>query len=390
MLAATQFLIRMPCRAHEGRSPIEVWTGVKPLIAHFRVFGSPTYVLVPVETRRKLDPKSVTCTFLGYAEDEGTRVYKLYPKETRKTITLWDVVFHDIPSEPAAEKLLLKEGQGLASTPLSQLTLKNRSISKHTKLRQRREEIIPQREGPPTATSLQPASTESSPLSSLYSDDGLAETITVRRPVLPPRSASTRATSSPGGQGNITPSNESMGEQSGSQRPQRARKPIKHFKPAAWQALVARTEEEPATLGDVISSEKSVEWLADWELELRFLEDNGTWVNGDLPEGSRTNACRWIFKRTEDGRYKAHLVAKGYVQKARIDFHQTFAPVAKFTTLRSLLALAAENDWEIEGMDLKTAFLHGKLAEVIYLDIPEGLKQETWNGTGDSPNRPAA
>ena len=151
--------------------------------------------------------------------------------------------------------------------------------------------------------------------------------------------------------------------------------------------MVARTEEEPTTLGDAISSEKSVEWLATWESELHSLEDNGTWVIENLPEGSRTIGCRWIFKRKEDGRYKARLIAKGYAQKAGIDFHETFAPVARFTTLRTLLALAAENDWEIEGMDVKTAFLHGELAEVIYMEIPEGLKQETWKGTGDSPKQ---
>ena len=56
--------------------------------------------------------------------------------------------------------------------------------------------------------------------------------------------------------------------------------------------MVTRTEEEPATLGDAISSEKSVEWLAAWESELRSLDDNGTWVIEDLPEGSRTIGCR--------------------------------------------------------------------------------------------------
>ena len=387
MLAATHILNRMPSRAHEGRSPIEVWTGAKPLIVHFRVFGCPVHVLVPAETRRKLDPKSVTCTFVGYAEDQGTRVYKLYHEETKRVITSRDVVFDEFPSEERAEETKLSAGKGLASTPLNQLIPKKRLISKHNQLSQCGEELISQRKGPPTPGIRLPSSTESSPLSSVYSDDGLEETITVRGPVLPLPSASTRATSSPGGQGNMTSSNESMGEQSTSRRPQRTRKPVEYFKPATWKAMVAHTNEEPATLGDAISSEKSVEWLAAWESELRSLEDNGTWVIENLPEGSRTIGCRWIFKRKEDGRYKARLVAKGYAQKAGIDFHETFAPVAKFTTLRTLLALAAENDWEIEGMDVQTAFLHGELAEVIYMEIPEGLKQETWKGTGDSPKQ---
>ena len=95
-----------------------------------------------------------------------------------------------------------------------------------------------------------------------------------------------------------------------------------------------------------------------------------------MPEGRTAIGCRWVFKIKEDGRYKAPLVAKGYVQAPGIDFNETFAPVAKFTTLRTLLALSAENDWELEGMDVKTAFLYSELAESIDMEIPEGLRPE--------------
>ena len=118
MLEATHMLNRMPSRAHEKRSPIKVWTGVKHSITHFRVFGSPTYVLVTAETRRKLDTKSVTRRFVKYEEDQRTRVYKLYHKEMRKTITSQDMVFDKILSERAAEKSLLKEAKGLAAPHL--------------------------------------------------------------------------------------------------------------------------------------------------------------------------------------------------------------------------------------------------------------------------------
>ena len=150
---------------------------------------------------------------------------------------------------------------------------------------------------------------------------------------------------------------------------------------------MARANGEPQMLGDVLASVESTEWMRAWESELKSQQHNGTWVVEDLPKGTRAIGCRRVLKLKEDGRYKAGLVAKGYSQKAGIDYHETFAPVAKFTTLRSLLALAAENDWNIDGMDVKTAFLHGDLEEVIYMEIPEGL-EVSWRAQGGSEHSP--
>ena len=86
-----------------------------------------------------------------------------------------------------------------------------------------------------------------------------------------------------------------------------------------------------------------------------------------------------MSKIKEDGRYKDQLVAKRYAQQAGVDNHGTFSPVVKFTTLQMLLALSVENDWVIEGMDLKTAFLHSELALFIYMKILEGLKLQKGN-----------
>ena len=70
-------------------------------------------------------------------------------------------------------------------------------------------------------------------------------------------------------------------------------------------------------------------------------------------------------------RYKARLVAKGYSQVEGIDYGEIFSPVAKLTSIRFLLSLAASYDLEIEQMDVKTAFLHGDLEEEIYMSQPE-------------------
>jgi len=100
---------------------------------------------------------------------------------------------------------------------------------------------------------------------------------------------------------------------------------------------------------------------------------NETWELATLPNAREPIGCRWLFKRKEDGRYKARLVAKGYSQKVGVDYTETFAPVAKFNSLRSLHALVCENNWELEGMDVKTVCLHSELEGTVLMDIPEGL-----------------
>ena len=140
--------------------------------------------------------------------------------------------------------------------------------------------------------------------------------------------------------------------------------------------MVAHTKEEPRTLAEALASDDAADWRQAWDSEVKSLKGNGTWVLENLPEGRTVIGCRWVFKIKEDGRYKARHVAKGYAQAPGIDFNEIFALVAKFTTLRTLLALAAENDWELQGMDVKTAFLHSELAESIYMEIPAGLRPE--------------
>lgn len=75
-------------------------------------------------------------------------------------------------------------------------------------------------------------------------------------------------------------------------------------------------------------------------------------------------------------KYKAILVAKGYVQQQGIDFDEVFAPVARIETIRLLLALAATNGWEIHHLDVKTAFLNGDLNEDVYVTQPGDFEEK--------------
>jgi len=113
--------------------------------------------------------------------------------------------------------------------------------------------------------------------------------------------------------------------------------------------------------------------------ELQALERNGTWSLAKLPKGKRAIGCKWLYKTKyhPDGsieRHKARLVIQGYKQKKGIDYEETFAPVAKMTTVRSVLAVAAIKGWHLYQMDVTNAFLHGELDEEIYMKLPQGYK----------------
>ncbi|RVW24406.1 Retrovirus-related Pol polyprotein from transposon RE1 [Vitis vinifera] len=124
---------------------------------------------------------------------------------------------------------------------------------------------------------------------------------------------------------------------------------------------------------------KISEWKKAVQDEIDALEKNGTWTITDLPVGKRPVGCKWIFtkKYKADGlveRFKARLVARGFTQSYGIDYQETFAPVAKLNTIRILLSLAVNQDWCLQQLDIKNAFLNGDLEEEVYMEIPPGFK----------------
>ncbi len=97
-----------------------------------------------------------------------------------------------------------------------------------------------------------------------------------------------------------------------------------------------------------------------------------------LPAGRKPVSCKWVFKIKQGANgevecYKARLVARGFTQTYGVDYNETFAPVAKFTSIRCILVLAALEDMEIHQMDVKTTFLNGKLKKEIYMEQPQGF-----------------
>ena len=112
--------------------------------------------------------------------------------------------------------------------------------------------------------------------------------------------------------------------------------------------------------------------------EYYSLIENGTWdlVNRRvLPPGNGVIGCKWVYKvkRNADNttRFKAKVVIKGFQQIEGVDYDESYPPVPKFVTFRMLMALAAVQDFEIDQMDVITAFLHPELDKEVYMEQPE-------------------
>ena len=112
--------------------------------------------------------------------------------------------------------------------------------------------------------------------------------------------------------------------------------------------------------------------------EIEALQANNTWSLVPLPLHKKPIGCKWVYKikHNPDGtveRYKARLVAKGYSQVEGVDYRETFAPVAKLTTVRVLLGLASIQGWHLHQLDVNNAFLNGDLFEDVYMHLPPGF-----------------
>nr|GEY65562.1 hypothetical protein [Tanacetum cinerariifolium] len=108
------------------------------------------------------------------------------------------------------------------------------------------------------------------------------------------------------------------------------------------------------------------------------MKDNEVWVLVELPPNGKTVGSKWLFQKKADmdgvvHTYKARLMAKGYTQTRRIDYEETFSPVADIRAIRILIAITAYCDYEIWQIDVKTAFLNGYLNEEVYMEQPEGF-----------------
>ncbi|GKB66782.1 putative ribonuclease H-like domain-containing protein, partial [Tanacetum coccineum] len=129
----------------------------------------------------------------------------------------------------------------------------------------------------------------------------------------------------------------------------------------------------------VIHALKDPSWIEAMKDELLQFKLQKVWTLVDLPNGKRAIGTKWVFRNKKDERgivikNKARLVAQGYTQEEGIDYDEVFAPVARIEAIRLFLAYASFKDFVVYQMDVKSAFLYGKIEEEVYVCQPPGFE----------------
>ena len=308
---------RCPTVTLDSKTPYEVLNGRKPNIDYFKVFGSTAYMHIPKDERSKIDAKSKRCIFMGYSE--GKKGYRLFNPETRKIVHSRDVIFDERKSGILAnsEPVAIPNDQNFIEfTPESDTESKN-----DTEYQSNDEEY---------------ASAE---------DAGTEETSPQWR------------------------------------RSGRQRRPPDYY--GEWTSMAYASNiatscaNEPTSYEEAIKGPESAQWRQAMDEEIRAMKSHKVWTLVKPTSNQKLIKCRWVFRKKFDQNgdlkgYKARLVAQGYSQTHGIDYNDTFSPVIRFETLRSIIAYSLKHDLKLQSMDVSSAFLNGNLEEQLYMCQPEG------------------
>ena len=288
---------------------------------HVRVFGSLCFKHVPDEKRKKLQDKSVPMILVGY---HPTGAYRLLEPLSKKIFISRDVVIDedgswDWKKKSTISTLVEEENTEAEIIEETGIEVENdRSAAVH--LRPQRDRHLP-----------------------LKFKDYHVELPNIL------------------GQAAVTEDEEKV----------EAKRNASEFVHFAFLADV-----EPIDFRDALQQDQ---WKAAMEEELRAIERNQIWDLVDLPSNQSPIDVKWVFKLKlkPDGsvaKHKARLVARGFLQRAGLDYSEVFAPVARLETIRLVIALAHNRDWSLYQLDVKSAFLNGTLEEEVFVKQPPGFE----------------
>ncbi|KAK9911087.1 hypothetical protein M0R45_035010 [Rubus argutus] len=351
VLTATYIINRLPSSVLAFKSPLEVLKGRKIDLSHLKVFGCICFVHVQAHQRDKLDPRAEKCIFLGYSSTQ--KGYKCYNTSTRKLIVSRDVRFDESTPYFPGKSDGYSQGESLLDL------FPRPSVSIDEDCSQPFNSTAPVSEIP---TVPDPAENQAVPPDPVVEPPSPPPVLPRRNPTRergPPLKLKDYVTYT-------------------ARYPMTAFISYKKFSSAHSAFLSAiDNNHEPQSFEEANNHD---EWKQAMVDELCALDENKTWSVVRLPKGKKAVGSRWIYKTKfhSDGtveRHKARLVARGFTQTYGVDYKETFAPVARMSTVRVLLSVAMNHAWPLYQMDVKNAFLHGDLEEEVYMKLPPGHPQ---------------
>ena len=333
-----------------GTTPYEAWHGIKPSYIHLRTLGCLAYAHSHPVTRNKkgglgkLGPQATRCAMLGYSEN--AKAYRLWDFQAKKVIVTIHAAFEE--RQPA---FTATTAAAVNVVPLAAW-----------------EDILP----PLLATHLSSfdSDTAPSPIAPPASTAGPPSAPAMVQPSAPPASAAAPTRVQP----------TFLQQLFADVRAEEKRDTTLPVTPSALHTTsrAAVTSDDPLTYNEAMSRPDAPLWVEAMEAEMKSQIAAHTFDIVDLPQGRHAIGGKWVYrtKRGPNGeivKYKARWVAQGFAQKYGIDYNETFAPVARFDSIRALLALVAHHDWELHQMDVKSAYLNGDLEEELYMKQPTGF-----------------
>lgn len=331
-----------PSNGLHGKTPYELWKGNKPNINHLRIFGSKVYCLNRNPSRGKLEPRSREGRFIGYSDK--CKGYRIWLSDEKKVEISRDVKFVEQLTNSCREvendKILEVEDREVGKAPRETVIILNNPAEKNE-------------EGDSQA-GIQPAKEDKEKTSK--GNKEIEET-----------GASFRGPGRPtllktGRRGRPKKIYHMKGEEADNTEPDE----------------FSMTCEIP--MNRALSSPDADQWYQAMKREVRSIVKNDTWTIVDRPSNAVVIGSRMILRNKfkADGSFdkmKARLVAQGFTQEPGIHFNETFAPVARLSTIRLAVALAARDNMFMEQLDVTSAYLQGNLEETIYMEPPQQLRR---------------
>ncbi|UYV65648.1 hypothetical protein LAZ67_3004952 [Cordylochernes scorpioides] len=338
-----------PTKNDNMKTPIEKWTGHKPSVAHLKIFGSLAYYYIPKNQRNKFDSRARKGIFTGYSRQR--KAYRIYDPQDGK--------IHEVQTVKFDEN---SKGSDLLTSNVFDQHVQDHIIYRNEQHESDFFQITHTMGSTPEELNT-PDNPEPIPESS-----GL--------PRKPGRIAGrTNEDIQAKHLINLQEQEERL-RASGVRRSER----IKERNAANVTELSSTSMNIPKTYREAMNTPFSDQWKEAMEEEFHSLTSHNVWTLVPKPENENLIKGKWIFniKLNPDGsidKRKARFVAMGHNQKPGVDYEESFAPVMKLDSLRTLIAIASQQNMKIEQYDVKTAYLNAELKDDVYLEQPEGFVQ---------------